>query len=411
MQKCAKKGSGSVSKPFFGEMKGKHIRSMTVTVAMTNRRTVYFDNSATTFLAKEVLDEMIPFMTSEYGNPGSIHWMGDAAAIAVRKARKQIAATLNSLPSEIYFTSGGTESDNIALMGSVHRGKRIITTAIEHSAVLETCAYLESHGVGVTILKTDEFGKIDPDELRKEMDDDVSIVSIMAANNVIGTIQDIREMASITHEYNAYFHTDAVQAYTKMKLDVKEKGIDMLSISGHKIHGPKGIGVLYVNENADVRPITFGGGQESGMRPSTENVPGIIGIGKAAEIANSRMTLDIRKMETLRNEIIENTLNIKNAYLNGPGPDDGRLCNNAHFRFDGIKGMDLVLKLSREGIAASTASACSAGSTDPSHVMTAIGLTAEQSLSALRISLSRYNTKDDAEYLNEVLPKIIMSMR
>jgi len=166
-----------------------------------------------------------------------------------------------------------------------------------------------------------------------------------------------------------------------------------------------------VNENADVRPITFGGGQESGMRPSTENVPGIIGIGKAAEIANSRMTLDIRKMETLRNEIIENTLNIKNAYLNGPGPDDGRLCNNAHFRFDGIKGMDLVLKLSREGIAASTASACSAGSTDPSHVMTAIGLTAERSLSALRISLSRYNTKDDAEYLNEVLPKIIMSMR
>ena len=411
MQKCAKKASGRVSKPFFGEIKGKHIRSMTVTVAMRDRKTSYFDNSATTFLAKEVLDDMMPFMTSEYGNPGSIHWMGDAATIAVRKARKQIASTLNSLSSEIYFTSGGTESDNIALMGSVHRGKRVITTATEHSAILETCAYLESHGVKVTILKTDRFGRVDPDDLRKEMGDDVAIVSVMAANNVIGTIQDVKEMAAITHEYGAYFHTDAVQAYTKMKLDMKEMGVDMLSISGHKIHGPKGIGVLYVNENIDIRPITFGGGQESGMRPSTENVPGIVGIGKAAEIASEKMTINIKRMEKLRNEIIENTLNIRNSYLNGPEPENGRLCNNAHFRFDGIKGMDLVLKLSREGIAASTASACSAGSTDPSHVMTAIGLTAEQSLSALRISLSRYNTEDDVGYLNEVLPKIVSSMR
>jgi Cysteine sulfinate desulfinase/cysteine desulfurase and related enzymes len=411
MQKCAKTGSGSASKPLFDGMKGKHIRSMTVTVMMTDRKTVYFDNSATTFIAKEVLDEMMPFMTSEYGNPGSIHWMGDAATIAVRKARKQVASTLNSLPSEIYFTSGGTESDNIALMGSVHRGRKIITTAVEHSAVLETCAYLGSHGVKITILKTDGFGRVDPDDLRKEMDDSVSIVSVMAANNVIGTVQDIKEMASIAHEYNAYFHTDAVQAYTKMRTDVKEMGIDMLSISGHKIHGPKGIGVLYVNENVDVRPITFGGGQESGMRPSTENVPGIVGLGKAAEIASSKMTLDVKKMEKLRNEIIDNTLSIKGSHLNGPAPSDGRLCNNAHFRFDGVKGMELVLKLSKEGIAASTASACSAGSTDPSHVMTAIGLTAEQSLSALRISLSRYNTEDDVRYLGEVLPRIVASLR
>ena len=376
---------------------------------MSIRKNVYFDNSATTFMAKEVLDAMMPFMTSEYGNPGSIHWMGDSAVKAVRESRKKIAATLGTFPSEIFFTSGGTESDNIALIGTSERKKRIVTTAIEHSAVLETCAFLKERGVEITILRPDEEGRIDPDDLRKAMSDDVSTVSIMAANNVIGTTQNIKEMASIAHEYGAYFHTDAVQAYTKMDLNVKDLGIDMLSISGHKIHGPKGIGVLYVNESVEIKPITFGGGQESGLRPSTENVPGIVGIGKAAEIAYKGMSKDIKKMEKLRNEIIENTLEIKGAHLNGSRKE--RLCNNAHFRFDGIKGMELVLRLSKEGIAASTASACSAGSTDPSHVMTAIGLTAEQALSALRLSLSRYNTQNDVDYLKEKLPKIIASIR
>lgn len=370
-------------------------------------RNVYFDNSATTMMAKEVLDEMIPFLTSHYGNPGSIHWMGDDASKAIRRSRKQVADTLNCRPSEIFFTSGGTESDNIALIGS---GKgRIVTSSIEHSAILETCSHLEISGRKVTTLGVDSDGILDPDVLRKSMDDDVSIVSVMTANNVIGTIQPIKELADIAHEYDAMFHTDAVQAYSKVSMDTKAMGIDALSISGHKIHGPKGIGALYVSENIEIKPIMFGGGQEFGLRPSTENVPGIVGLGKAAELAHGNFDADVSHMTALRDRIIDDTLNIDGAALNGSR--DRRLCNNAHFRFKGIKGMDLVLGLSRRGIAASTASACSAGSTDPSHVMTAIGLNAADALSALRISLSRYNTAEDADMLSEILPKVIADLR
>lgn len=369
----------------------------------------YFDNSATTMVAPEVLDAMMPFFSQAYGNPGSIHWMGDEATKAVRNARQQVAKALNCFPSEIYFTSGGTESDNIALIGSTSGGKGIVTTAIEHSAVLETCDHLRKGGKKVTILESDTNGMIDPDDLRKVMNDDVAVVSVMAANNVIGTIQDIREMANIAHEHGALFHTDAVQAFTKTDIDVRGMGIDMLSLSGHKIHGPKGIGALYVSENVDLEPITFGGGQESGLRPSTENVTGIIGLGKATEMAMNGMKDDVVHMTRIRNRIIDGVLEIDGSALNGSF--ERRLCNNAHFRFDGVKGMELVLRLSREGIAASTASACSAGSTDPSHVMTAIGLSAEQALSALRISLSKYNTMEEAEYLMEALPRIVSSLR
>lgn len=369
----------------------------------------YFDNSATTMLAPEVLETMMPFMTSEYGNPGSIHWMGDSATKAVRSARVSVAKALNCLPSEVYFTSGGTESDNIAILGSVEGSKRIVTSAIEHSAVLETCAHLSGHGNDTIILPVGADGIVDPDDLRRIMDDDVSLVSIMTANNVIGTIQPVKELADIAHEHGALFHTDAVQSFTKLDADVKKTGVDMVSISGHKIHGPKGVGALYISEKADVRPITFGGGQELGIRPSTENVPGIVGLGKATQLAISTMSSDVKKMTKIRDVIIDGTLEIKGSALNGSR--DKRLCNNAHFRFNGIKGMELVLRLSKEGIAASTASACSAGSTDPSHVMTAIGLTAEQALSALRISLSRYNTEEEAERFIGVVSKVIADMR
>lgn len=372
-----------------------------------SRRNVYFDNSATTSVAPEVLDSMMPFLTSQYGNPSSIHWMGDDAAKAVRNARRQVADTLGCLPSEIFFTSGGTESDNIALMGS--RNGRVITSSIEHSAILETCAHMRSQGRDVMMLEVDEDGIVDPDSLRKTIDDDVSIVSIMAANNVIGTIQPIKELADIAHEHGAIFHTDAVQAYTKIGLNVKDMGIDLLSISGHKIHGPKGVGALYVNEKIEMEPIMFGGGQEFGLRPSTENVPGIVGLGKAAELAAVNMDSDIRNMTVMRDRIIDETLNIEGSALNGSR--ERRLCNNAHFRFKGIKGTDLILRLSKERIAASTASACSAGSTEPSHVMTAIGLNAEESMSALRISLSRYNTLEDVDILMDVLPQMIKKMR
>ena len=376
---------------------------------MTSRK-VYFDNSATTRVAPEVLESMMPFLTEEYGNPSSIHFMGDAAAKALRKARKQVADSLGCLPSEITFTSGGTESDNLALIGTAIAckdpgRKRIVTTAIEHEAVLEACEELKRRGYTVTILPVDSEGYLDPSVLEDAMGDDVCIVSVMAANNVVGTIEDISELSKIAHEHGALFHTDAVQGYTKMRIDVRKDEIDMLSLSGHKIHAPKGIGAVYVKSNTPIVPINYGGGQERGLRSSTENVPGIVGLGTAAELAMSTMDEDIRQMTKLRDEIIDDMLKIDGAHLNGP-TGKRRLCNNTHFRFDGGKGLDTVIKLSKEGIAVSAASACSAGSTEPSYVLTSMGLTPEQCASALRISLSRYNTEDDVRYLAEVMRRI-----
>ncbi|MFA6679508.1 MAG: cysteine desulfurase family protein [Candidatus Methanomethylophilaceae archaeon] len=373
---------------------------------MTPRK-VYFDNSATTKMASEVLDAMMPFMTSEYGNPSSIHFLGDVAAKALRTSRKQVADSLGGLPSEITFTSGGTESDNIALIGTMlsSKKKRIVTSAIEHPAILETCVELKRRGFKVTILDVDKNGFIDPAKLDSVLNDDVCMVSIMAANNVIGTMQDISELAKVAHDHDALFHTDAVQGYTKMDINVRRDKIDLLSLSGHKIHGPKGTGAVFVRTGVPICPIMFGGGQESGLRSSTENVPGIVGLGKAAELAIRTMKTDIQYMTKLRNEIIDNTLLLPHSHLNGPV--EHRLCNNTHFRFDGVKGMDLILELSKKGIAASTASACSAGSIEPSHVLTAIGLSPEESVSALRISLSRYNTEEDVSYLDEMLQYLV----
>ena len=376
---------------------------------MTVRR-VYFDNSATTRMAPEVLESMMPFLTDEYGNPSSVHYMGNAAAAALRKARKQVADSLGCLPSEITFTSGGTESDNLALIGAAMAckdlsKKRIVTTAIEHEAVLEACEELKRRGFEITVLGVDSEGYLDPSVLDDAMGDDVCIVSVMAANNVVGTIEDISELSKVAHEHGALFHTDAVQGYTKMKIDVKKDGIDMLALSGHKIHAPKGIGALYVKSNTPIVPINFGGGQERGLRSSTENVPGIVGLGTAAELAMSTMDEDIRKMTKLRDEIIDDMLKLEGAHLNGP-VGKRRLCNNTHFRFDGGRGLDTVIKLSKEGIAVSAASACSAGSTEPSYVLTSLGLSPDQCVSALRISLSRYNTEDDVKYLAEVMRRI-----
>ena len=376
---------------------------------MTTRR-VYFDNSATTRMAPEVLESMMPFLTDEYGNPSSVHYMGNAAAAALRTSRKQVADSLGCLPSEITFTSGGTESDNLALIGAAlackdPSRKRIVTTAIEHEAVLEACEELKRRGFDVTILGVDNEGYLDPSVLDDAMGDDVCIVSVMAANNVVGTIEDISELSKVAHEHGALFHTDAVQGYTKMKIDVKKDGIDMLALSGHKIHAPKGIGALYVKNGTPIVPINFGGGQERGLRSSTENVPGIVGLGTAAELAMSTMDEDIRKMTKLRDEIIDDMLKLEGAHLNGP-TGKRRLCNNTHFRFDGGRGLDTVIKLSKEGIAVSAASACSAGSTEPSYVLTSLGLSPEQCMSALRISLSRYNTEDDVRYLAEVMRRI-----
>ena len=353
----------------------------------------YLDNGSTTAVAKEVIDEMLPYFTSEYGNPSSIHAMGDAAVKAISNARKRTSAAIGCRPSEVIFTSGGTEADNLAIFGTVLSSgkKKVITSAVEHSAILETCGRLKELGYNIVVLPVDKEGFVNIAELEKAVDNDTALVSVMAANNVIGTIQPVAEIAEIAHKHNALFHTDAVQAFTKTDIDAKRDLIDLMSISGHKIHGPKGIGALYVRSGIKMRPVMLGGGQEHGVRSSTENVPGIVGLGKAAELAMSAMRSDIKKMAKLRDVIIDGTLEIKGSYLNGP--IGKRLCNNAHFGFDGLKGNDLVLSLSKMNVYVSAASACSAGSTEPSHVMTAIGRSQSEALSSLRISLSRYTAR------------------
>ena len=371
----------------------------------------YFDNAATTQVLPEVAEAAYPYFCDNYGNPSSLHDLGFDAADAIRTARASVARGLNCYPSEITFTSGGTESDNIALLGTVgKRGRnRIVTTAIEHSAILETCAEACRRGFEATIVPVDREGFVDVPALDSVMGDDVSVLSVMSANNVIGTEQDLREMSRIAHEHGALFHTDAVQGFTKMDIDVKRDGIDMLSLSGHKIHAPKGIGALFVKTGTEISPIVFGGGQERGLRSSTENVPGIVGLGKATEIAMASMAEDVPRMVRMRDRIIDSVLEIEGSALNGPR--DRRLCNNTHFRFEGVKGTDLVLKLNRLGFATSTASACSAGDTEPSHVLSAIGLNAEQALSSLRVTISQLNTDEDIDALLGVLPVAIAECR
>ncbi|MDR0334856.1 MAG: cysteine desulfurase [Methanomassiliicoccaceae archaeon] len=374
-------------------------------------RTAYLDNGSTTTVAKEVLDEMLPYFTNEYGNPSSIHTMGDNAARAVTNARKRVAAAAGCRPSEIIFTSGGTEADNLAIFGAVMSSgrKKIITSAIEHSAVLEACGRMRETGYKVIVLPVDGEGFVNVRDVAKAVDDDTALVSVMAANNVIGTMEPIAEIAEIAHRHNALFHTDAVQAFTKADIDVKRDCIDMMSVSGHKIHGPKGIGALYVRTGVKISPVMVGGGQEHGLRSSTENIPGIVGLGKAAELAMRTMRGDVKRMTELRDAIIDDILKTHGSYLNGP--NEMRLCSNAHFGFGGVRGNDLVLALSKMGVYASSASACSAGSTEPSHVMTAIGRDQSEALSSLRISLSRYTTQDDADLLSESLPKAVRAVR
>ncbi|MBQ3737160.1 MAG: aminotransferase class V-fold PLP-dependent enzyme [Candidatus Methanomethylophilaceae archaeon] len=374
-------------------------------------RQIYFDNAATTQVIPEVLEEILPYFSERYGNPSSLHELGAEAAAGMRIARERVAKTLNCYPSEITFTSGGTESDNIALMGVVgKRGRdRIVTSAIEHSAIIETCSHARSIGYKATIVPVDREGFIDMSALDSAMGDDVAVLSVMAANNVIGTLQDLRELSKIAHEHGALFHTDAVQAYTKVDIDIKRDGIDMLSLSGHKVHAPKGTGALFVRDGTEISPIMFGGGQERGLRSSTENVPAIVGLGKAAEYLMSNFAEDVARMTRLRDRIIDTVLEIDGSALNGPRMK--RLCNNTHFRFEGVRGQDLVLKLSRMGIAASTASACSASDNEPSHVLSAIGLNATQALSSLRVTLSGLNTDEDVDRLAEILPVAIKECR
>jgi len=378
---------------------------------------IFMDNASTTKVDAEVLKTMLPYFTEYYGNPSSIHAFGREARNAVDTSRTHVADLLGAKDDEIIFTAGGTESDNLAIKGVAYlnkdkrttKGPHIITSTIEHPGVLETCRHLETQGFQVKYLPVDKNGIVNPDELRKSISKNTFLITIMFANNEIGTIQPIDEIGKISHEHDIIFHTDAVQAIAKLPIDVKKQHIDLLALSSHKIHGPKGIGALYIRNGVKVQPIIHGGGHEKGVRSSTLNVPGIVGLGKACELAEKRMTKDISYMKTLRDLLIKNTLQIEESHLNGH--PEKRLVNNAHFRFTGIEGESLLLGLDEQGIATSTGSACSSQKLQASHVLLAIGLDPVQAHGSLRISLGRENTKEEVTYVSKVIPQIVEKLR
>lgn len=375
---------------------------------------IYMDNSATTPVKREVLDEMLPFFTEKYGNPSSIYSLGSASKVAIEKAREQVAKAIGADKKEIFFTAGGSESDNWALRGIAFKnrdkGNHIITTKIEHHAILHTCQYLEKNGFEVTYLDVDKDGLIDLDELNSAITDKTILISIMFANNEIGSIQPIKEIGEIAKNRKVYFHTDAVQAIGNIKIDVKELNIDLLSLSAHKFYGPKGVGVLYIKQGVKIDPLISGGGQERNKRAGTENVPGIVGLGKAIELAYENMEENNKKLLYLRERLINKIEeNIKYVKLNGHRTQ--RLPGNVNFCFEFIEGESLLLSLDMEGIAGSSGSACTSGTLDPSHVLLAIGLPHEIAHGSLRLSLGSFNTEAEVDYVVEKLIEIVERLR
>ena len=387
---------------------------------------LYFDNSATTRVKPEVLNAMLLFFENEYGNPSSMYTLGRRAKRAIESARQNVANLINANNNEIYFTSGGSESDNTALKGIANsykeKGNHIITSKIEHPAVLNTCKNLEKQGFEITYLDVNEEGFIDLQQLENAITDRTILVSIMFANNEIGTIQPVKIISEIAHKRGITFHTDAVQACGNIPIDVKELGIDMLSLSGHKIYGPKGVGALYVKKEIDFENFIDGGHQEKGKRAGTENVPGIVGLGVACKLAKDGLNTHIRYLQKLRDYYISEIENkIPDALLNGPEEWGKlgynieknnnnfmlRLPGNANFSFKKIEGNTLLLKLDQVGISVSSASACSSGSKEPSHVLTAIGRNEQEAKSALRVTFGEDNTIDDVDFLIRNIVRII----
>ncbi|MEM3444457.1 MAG: cysteine desulfurase NifS [Thermoplasmata archaeon] len=377
-------------------------------------RRIYFDNSATTMVAPEVVEAMRPYFTEFYGNPSSLHTFGQEAKRGVEDARAKVARLINAEADEIIFTGGGTEGDNIAIKGIAYknrnRGKHIITSSIEHPAVLETCRALEKEGFEVSYIGVNREGIVNPEEVERSIKKDTILITIMHSNNEIGTIQPVEEIGKIAAEHGIPFHTDAVQSAGKIKVDVKAQQIDLLTLTAHKIHGPKGVGALYIRKGVQLQPIIHGGGHEKGLRSSTENVPGIVGFGKACEIARENLERNAEHMKRLREKTIEGVLNtIQECHLNGHRTQ--RLPNNAHFRFTGIEGESLVLKLDSAGFATSTGSACSSHKLQPSHVLLALGLKHEEAHGSLRVTFSRYNTEEEVELFLQTLPGIVEELR
>lgn len=373
---------------------------------------IYLDNAASTQIHENVLESMLPYLKEQYGNPSSIHRYGRLAHKAIEKARKQIAQLINADPTEILFTSGGTESNNTALYGISEKrpNSQIITSLIEHDAILEPCKRLAKNGYDVVYISVDDKGMVNLEVLEKSLSDNTCLVSIMFANNEVGTIEPISKIAKLCNEKNIPFHTDAIQAIGKIPIDVKKLGIDLLSISSHKINGPKGIGALYVRKGIDIDPIILGGGQENGLRSGTENVANIVGFGKACEIANLNLSENISHMKKLRDILVLKILKeIPGVTLNGH--PENRLPNNAHFTFLGVAGEDLIIKLDEYGIAASTGSACSVHTQKASHVLEAMGYSYEQITGSLRLTLGLYNTESQIDETVNILKKVTAELR
>lgn len=379
------------------------------------KKFVYADNAATTGVSERVLNAMLPYLKDQFGNPSSIFYsIGQNANRAVDKAREQVAAALGCTPSEIFFTGCGSESDNWALKSTARQMKKkgknhIITTTFEHHAILHTCQYLEKEGFEVTYLPVDEKGLVTAEQVKEAIKDTTALVSIMYANNEIGTIQPIPEIGAVCHEKGVLFHTDAVQAIGNVPINVKEQNIDMLSISGHKIHAQKGIGALYVRKGVTLENLIHGGAQERGRRAGTENVPAIVGLGEAITAACENMPAKIEKVTKMRNRLIDEILKIECTRLNGDR--DKRLCGNVNISFLGVEGELLLLRLNMEGICASSGSACTSGSLDPSHVLLSLGLPHEIAHGSLRLSISDETTEEDIDYIIEKVPQVITYIR
>ncbi len=373
---------------------------------------IYLDNAASTQIHSDVLDSMLPFLKEQYGNPSSIHRYGRLSRKAIHKARKQIASLINANPAEILITSGGTESNNTVLIGisSQFPDSQIITSSIEHDAILEPCKKLISNGFQVNYLSVDKSGMINTMDLKNIISKKTSLVSIMFGNNEVGTIQPISEIVKICHENKVVFHTDAVQAVGKVAIDVKELGVDLLSISSHKLHGPKGVGALYIKDGVKIDPVILGGGQEFRLRSGTENVASIVGFGQACEIAQNNLIENsslIKKLQTLLvkrvlDEIPEVTFN---------GHSEYRLSNNAHFTFLGVNGEDLIIKLDEYGVAASTGSACSVNTQKASHVLESMGFSLEQITGSLRLTVGIFNTENEINKTVDILKKVVEELR
>jgi len=377
-------------------------------------RRVYFDHSATTPVDPAVAEEMYRYISTTFGNPSSVHYYGREAKKAVENAREKLAKAIGARPEEIVFTSGGTEADLMAIKGAAYanrdRGNHIITSAVEHHAVLDNCKALEKEGFTLTVLPVDEYGMVSPASVAEAINEKTILISIMHANNEVGTIQPIREIGQIAREKGILFHTDAVQSFGKIPVNVDELMVDFLSISGHKIYAPKGIGALYIRKGVRWRPISFGGGQERRRRPGTENVPGIVALGKAAEIAVNELEDEAKRLTILRDKIINQVMaQYSNVYLTGHPVQ--RLPNHVSFCFEFIEGESLLLSLDLQGVAASSGSACTSGSLEPSHVLLAMGIPHEIAHGSLRITLGKDNNEEDVDYFLQVLPSILERLR